>query len=213
MKTLYLISILSIIFCTSCSVSKLVNAPATTVENIVSIEQGMSLTSLNTTLGIQPYNVYHLSENDKMLLVYNYRLKDQRLDLPASSNKRVKFIHGQESFKGGEDWYQKESQELFVLLADKKVVSFLTGKGAKNSEYLAIVGENLRIIEAKEHDKLKMMMGEEVSLIPIGRGTQENNNKPQFFDISKKGKGGKIAVGTLVVVGAAAVVGALLGAF
>ena len=52
--------------------------PFTDVEKLLMLKNGMSLEKVKNVLGIDPYDVYHLNEENSLLVTFSYRLKERR---------------------------------------------------------------------------------------------------------------------------------------
>lgn len=62
-----------------CSCSKWIAPPYTNVERILQIQQGMTIQQTSQVLGIQPYDVKYLQEENILQVHYNYRLKEREM--------------------------------------------------------------------------------------------------------------------------------------
>jgi hypothetical protein len=106
----------------------------------------MSLSEVNSTLGIAPFDMF-ISDEGYAIFSYNYRLKMRRI--PIDNNETFmdrpgdpanKSINSEEAQKFGTDFYEEE-KKLFVSLKDDKMVSLITEDGLqKASQIMAISG-------------------------------------------------------------------------
>jgi hypothetical protein len=121
-KSLRLISFLAFLcFFTSCKLSKYTAPHFTDLDKILALKPGLSLNEVNDVLKIKPYDIVYSHDKSKMLLIYNYRVKDRRMGLPTSTADQV--MHSEDAQRQGEIWYNANYRELFILFEGEKLKS------------------------------------------------------------------------------------------
>jgi hypothetical protein len=138
MKNTIIIAVIFIL--TSCS--RWIAPPYTNVDKLVNVKTGMTLTQVNTELGIEPYDIY-FKGNDDFIVIYNYRVKDRIVTLSGDYNN---LTHSDVSQNGGSEWYG-EKYFCYVYFKDKKVKSIITDKGKQKSEDILVVNNNIILIQ------------------------------------------------------------------
>jgi hypothetical protein len=96
------------------------------VGKILRLEAGQSLDQVTQTLKLEPYDIVQSLNSGRMILIYNYRLQDRKMNLPTSTASTV--IHTEESQRGGDIWYNLDYQELYLVFVDKKLSSVYSEK-------------------------------------------------------------------------------------
>lgn len=128
------LKVLFILICmpclTSCVISKYVAPPFTDLDKILELRPGQTTKEVTETLKIKPYDVIYSHDKGKMLLIYNYRVKDRRMVLPMKTAGQVIFT--EKAQREGDVWYNKNYRELYVLFQENKV------KGIYGEDVLAI---------------------------------------------------------------------------
>ncbi len=156
MKPLLFISSIVVLF-SSCGIhSKWVAPPYTNVEKIMTLKPGMTVEEVTGTLGIPAYNVYNIQEDGSMILLYNYRIKNRKMEVPVDPAEQNDVIHSESGQDGGQTFYQTESNYLYVYFKEKKLKSVITEAGLVNSEFIMLVNNNLKIISKEDMSKLTM---------------------------------------------------------
>src|SRR4051812_43170877 len=87
--------------------------PYSTVEKLVKIAPGMAASDVSTTLGIPPYDVFHMSGDGSTVLVYNYKLKKRKntgCGLGEKLGFADPFYSKEENLAVGSSYYDKESR-------------------------------------------------------------------------------------------------------
>lgn len=131
MNLFKLLLFLSFISClTSCAISKYVAPPFTDLDKILQIQHGQTAREVSETLKIRPYDVVYSHDKGRMILIYNYRVKDRRMILPTKTAGQV--IHSEDAQRKGDLWYNTNYRELYVLFQDDKV------RGIYGEDVLAI---------------------------------------------------------------------------
>ncbi len=121
------------------------NAPTyTNVKKISELKPGMTLTQVNSKLGIQPYNMYMTDENNNTIVLYNYRTLERKI---VVDNDIRQHTQGNESSQTkGDLWYSSTSSTIYILFADNKMKFLISDKGREEVEYLIIKDNTIRFI-------------------------------------------------------------------
>lgn len=211
------IAFLITIVISSCEVAKqsMVVPPYTSVDKLVNLKQGMTTGEVSKTLGIEPYDIYHIQEDGSSILVYNYRVKDRKAEIPSEYNKREEFFHGEGFQTAGVPYYKMESSKAYVLYKDGKMKSVITDEGKSMSEFIMLINGNLKLLskedlnalDIKKIDDKYIVSGQKdgiQTIIPVRNGDHHDQIiKPVLNDKSKNTKGCLVAggiVGAIVVV-------------
>ncbi|MBK8967066.1 MAG: hypothetical protein R3D58_04770 [Saprospiraceae bacterium] len=135
MKHLHLsfLFFLPVFLLSSCLISKYSAPPFTDLEKILQLKPGQTVSEVSSALKIRPYDVVYSHEAGRMILIFNYRVKDRRMTLPKKSAQQV--IHGEESQRAGDLWYNDNYRELFVLFQNEKL------KSVYGEEVLAVAAD------------------------------------------------------------------------
>jgi hypothetical protein len=145
-KLLFSFLVATAILFTSCA--KRIAAPYSTVEKIVKVTPGMSAADVSSTLGIPPYDVYHMAGDGSTVLVYYYKLK-QRKNTGCGILEKWgfddPFYSKEENLSVGSSYYVQESK-LWVLLQNGKVTSLLTEAGREDSEDLIVSNNTIQFV-------------------------------------------------------------------
>lgn len=129
--------------------------PYTSVDRIVNVKPGMTIFDVNRILNIDPYDVYHLQEDGSLILVYNYRVKERRMDLPMDTAKRLETIRSEQAQTAGETVYRDEGSRIYVFFRKGIVESLVTDSGKENSEYILLVENNIRLLTAGDIESIR----------------------------------------------------------
>lgn len=164
--------------------------PYTSVNELIKVRKGMTMSKVNEVLGIQPYDIYTIQDDGSTILVYNYRLKDRKMsvsDLNTSKTER-----GQ---KEGVDWYGDPSR-VYILFEDDKVASLISDHGREDAELLMLVNNNLQLISKEDlvnmtfnhntNDLLIMKNDGTVSALQIPKDADGEGSKSIFIPVSKE---------------------------
>ncbi|MEQ8325111.1 MAG: hypothetical protein RIC15_06190 [Vicingaceae bacterium] len=145
--------------------------PYTSVNELIKVRKGMTITKVNEVLGIQPYDLYNVQDDGGTILVYNYRIKDRKMKVPGMSYKqREKVIKSERGQKEGIEWYA-EASRVYILFEDDKVASLITDHGREDAEWLMITNNNLQLIAKEDLVNLKYSHADQDLLIMKGDGT------------------------------------------
>jgi len=124
----------------------------TSVEKILNVRPGMTLSDVNMTLGIDPFDVYYIYSDGSFILVYNYRLKYRMMD---ESMIDIETIRSERAQTAGEPVYRDYSSRLYVKFKNSIVQSLITEVGKENAEYILLVENNVQLLTANELDTIK----------------------------------------------------------
>lgn len=105
-----------ILFLSSCSVNRYIAPPFTDIDKIMDLKVGMTVRQVSDQLRIPPHDIVHAYETGNVILVYNYRVKDRNMAVPARSGGVI--IHGEDGQREGEEWYNDNYRELYLLFKD-----------------------------------------------------------------------------------------------
>ncbi len=135
----------------SCSVSSNVykTAPFTDVDKLMMLKSGMEVEQVKNTLGIDPYDVYHVTEDNSLLLTFCYRLKERRYKVKTFNQDEIeRKTTNEESQTNGDLRYDKKHPKVaYILFTNGKMVSMLTTEGRNTSELIMIKSNNLTLID------------------------------------------------------------------
>lgn len=118
-KFLSFIAIFS--FLTSCATSKYDAPPFTDLDKILELKPGQTVKDVSETLKIKPYDVVYSHDKGKMVLIYNYRVKDRRMALPTKTAGQV--VHSEAAQRQGDVWYNENYKELYLLFQNNELKS------------------------------------------------------------------------------------------
>ncbi len=177
-KTGFLLLVLGGLMLASCS--RYIAPPFTSVEKIVTLRPGMSMSQVSATLGIDPYDILHLNDDNSIVLRYNYRLKDRFVKISTTNKDEFeRQTRNEQSQTSGSDWYNKDYRSVYVLFTDGNVKSFITDAGKEDSEYLLISANNITLASKGEVTSYDL----EMNVIPLRNtisGGGRGNNVSQF---------------------------------
>lgn len=146
MKKITPLLVLAFAFClTSCAISKYEAPPFTDLDKIMSLKPGMTLADANEALKLKPYDIIYSHDKGKMILIYNYRVKDRRMVLPTKTAGQV--IHTEKAQREGETWYNKSYKEVYALFYEGKLKSVYGEEAlsiAPNLDYIDVRLDNAK---------------------------------------------------------------------
>lgn len=122
--------------------------PYSTVEKIVRVTPGMSASEVSSTLGIPPYDVYHMAGDGSSVMSYWYKLKERKNTGCGTFEKMGladPFYSKEENLSVGASYYTSE-HKLYVLYQNGKVSSLVTDAGQAESEELLILNNTIQFI-------------------------------------------------------------------
>ena len=174
--------ILSLLFATSlfsCNMAKFYNyaLPFTNVEKIISLNKGESVNEVNSKLGIQPYNVLHLSEDGSMVLTYHYRTQQRKLETKnfVQPDEKQAYLEGDEYQNGGKLVYVLDVEKVCVFFRNGRMVSYITTEGFKLSEFQLYFNYQIKLIS---EGKFEPFTAEKLRRF-INDNTQGQNDRKQ----------------------------------
>jgi hypothetical protein len=184
--------------------------PYTNVERILNVQPGMTISDVNLTLGIDPYDVYYIYSDGSFILVYNYRLKYRMMD-ESTIDKET--IRNERSQTVGEPIYRDYSSRLYVKFKDNIVQSLITDAGKENAEYILLVENNIQLLTAHELDTIRgFRLGDKYfidssqpSMAVIQLWEREDSHKPTEAEVREK----KVPRGLIIIGAIAGVVGVI----
>jgi len=154
---LYLSAILLFSSCT-----KMLAPPYSTVEKIARVTPGMTASNVTTSLGIPPFDIYHMSATGSTVHLYNYKLKERK---NTGCHLLMKDFYSQEqNLTVGSSYYTKQ-QLLYVLFDKGKVASLVTDAGRDDSEDLLVHNNTIQFIAKTERHALlyeKLELGQKL---------------------------------------------------
>ena len=143
MKKLALAAFIAIVY-SSCTY--FIAPPYTSVNELIKVRKGMTISKVNEVLGIQPYDIYTVQDDGGTILVYNYRIKERKMSVNGNFAKVTKSERGQ---KEGIDWYGEPSR-VYILFEEDNVASLITDHGREDAELLMITNNNLQLISRED---------------------------------------------------------------
>ena len=125
---------------TSCKVVQ--NNYCTTTEKMFELREGMLLSDVTSTLGVEPRDVYSIIENQTKVVLYLYKREYQ------SVNR--KFVNEEQSLRGGPKRYKDEAS-LYVIFDAKtnKMLYYITDPGRSKGARTINTAIKLRILSAQ----------------------------------------------------------------
>jgi hypothetical protein len=148
------------------SCAKRIAPPYSTVEKVVKVTPGMSASDVSSTLGIPPFDVYHMAGDGSTVLVYYYKLKERKntgCGLPERMGLDDPYYSKEENLAIGSSYYVKESK-LYVLLVNGKVSSLVTEAGREDSEDLLIANNTIQFISKSNRNSFNYYNYEKLEL-------------------------------------------------
>jgi len=168
---------------TSCAV--MVAPPYTKVESIVRINPGMTASEVASTLGIPPFEIYHMAGDGSTIHMYYYKLKERKNK--GCSLFMKGFYAKEENLTVGGSYYTKE-QRLYVLFQNGKVSSLVTDAGRDDSENLLVQNNTIQFISKTNRHALnyeKLELGQQLIHLDSRGDFERNNNKEGFLGKAK----------------------------
>lgn len=163
----------------SCNMTKFYNyaLPFTNVEKIISLNKGETINEVNAKLGIQPYNVLHLSEDGSMVLTYHYRTQQRKLETKnfVDPDEKQAYLESDEYQNGGKLVYVLDVQKLCVFFRNGRMVSYVSTEGFTFSEFQLYFNYQIKLISEGKFEPFNV---EKLRKF-INDNTQGQNDKKQ----------------------------------
>lgn len=144
----YLLPVLLVMVCTSCSMQKTMPFYTEPVK-IATLHSGMTMNEVNTHLGIEPHDYYYAHGTESAVVTYKYRLKKRALAQKAATPATDENLHSSSGQTSGKVHYEEE-KTLYVYLVDGKVRSLLTEDGRADSKAVLVTNNALKLISEKD---------------------------------------------------------------
>lgn len=157
MKNFLTIAILTLLF-TSCK-NYLILPQYTDVNSILHLQKGMALETVNDTLKIEPFDVLTLTEDNALVVQYQYR-HPHRIYL----YKKETDIFSNDAQNNGYK-INMETSQLFVTFKDGRLTSYISTKGLKDGELILLKDNNLSIIKKEQLSSLKQLSNSEMLIL------------------------------------------------
>jgi hypothetical protein len=179
------------------SCAKRIAVPYSTVEKIVKITPGMSASDVSSTLGIPPYDIYHMAGDGSTILLYNYRLKKRKntgCGLLENMGLADPFYSKEENLSVGNSYYVEDCR-LYVLLQNGKVASLVTDAGREDSEDLLVQNNTIQFIAKSNRNAFnyynyeKLELGQ--TLVPLSHKGGFEKKSTGIFGASNSNSGPK----------------------
>ena len=137
----------------SCSQSRFIVAPAfTSVDKISKISQGDDLDKVNSLLGIGPYDIVYLNDND-FLCYYNYRILERKMNIDNSNKNRKankdKHLSSELSQTFGTPFYT-EWKKLYVSFSNGSLSHYISDTGMERANYIQLVEGMITLLNKKD---------------------------------------------------------------
>lgn len=187
--------------------TKRIAPPYTKVESIIKINPGMTASEVSSTLGIPPFDIYHMSGDGSTVHMYYYKVKERRnkecfiiigIDKIFSADA---FYAKEQNLTVGSSYYTKE-ERLYVLFKNGKVSSLVTDAGRDDSEDLLVQNNTIQFISKTDRNALmyeKLELGQQlIRLDHKGSFETTGNQSSMFGEKTKKSgcmKGGCMGFG------------------
>lgn len=130
----------------SCSTLNLPNF--TSVEEIYTLQTGMSLAQVNQALGVTPHEFYTNFQDGSKVVEYKYRRQYQQV-----SSSRLPYVlnEGRESYR--------DEESVFVVFDSKsgKMLNYITSSGLKSATVELNNGNNLKLVK-ESPDRFKNIL-------------------------------------------------------
>ena len=207
-KIIYLVyAFICFSFLESCSPKIVFNSKVpyyTTVDNLLKLKAGMTMSAVRNALGIDPHDVLTIqNEGGSSIFVYNYRLLDKKLTRPAGDFLNNDYEHLEMFQKEGVPWYNGEEKKAYVYFKDGKYKSMITEDGVNMSEFIMLLDNNLRILSSEDLKKLRVtkvgnnyITNDSTYIINIDAEVKKNMNT--FTPVKKKGNAGAVVLTLLL---------------
>ncbi len=145
-----------IILLGSCATMSKVAPPFTNVEKISKLKMGTTLSVVNSTLDIPPYNILSMQEDGSGIYAYNYRLLVRKATVPEGTDGD-NLLHSEQYNTAGEPKYKDEIKTVIAVFKEGKLSAIHTTEGWDKAEYLMVVNNNLKLLTKQDLEKLDIL--------------------------------------------------------
>jgi hypothetical protein len=148
MKKNAILGFAAVLMLVSAGCMKRLAPPYSTVEKIVRINPGMTASDVSSTLGIPPYDVYHMAGDGSSVMSYWYKIKERKntgCGLLENMGLADPFYSKEENLAVGASYFTTEHR-VYVLYQNGKVSSLVTDAGRENSEDLLVLNNTIQFI-------------------------------------------------------------------
>lgn len=132
-------------FLTGCETMYKVMPYYTEPGKLAQLEVDMPLSKVNSELGIEPYDVYHMQSDGSSILVYAYRKKVRKV----TRAEKQENLYGANSQTSGEVWYT-DGGFAYLLFNEGNLKSLITDEGRKNSKAILVTNNIIQLIGEKD---------------------------------------------------------------
>jgi len=148
----------------SCNVYKA--PPFTDVNKILMLQSGMTLEQVKNTLGVDPYDVYHINEQNSVLVSFSYRLKERKFKVKTFNQDEIDRRTTDEASQTAGDvrYNKKDPKTAFILFKNGKMESIITTSGKAASERILIENNNLILIDKDNITDFDLLESETVEV-------------------------------------------------
>jgi hypothetical protein len=155
MKNL-LILFTAVVLLSSCKSAMIYNY--TTVKEIYDLKKGMSMSEVNSSLKVSPYEFYTNFEDGNKVLAYKYRRTYQKVMMGSE----VKKLNGQAI-------RYKDDEDLYVIFEPKNnsMLYYATGLGRKSAKGILAGSNKLNLIKANPLSFDKAGDAPKASILPL----------------------------------------------
>lgn len=140
----------------SCATISKVAPPYTSVERIAQLKLGTTLSVVNSTLAIPPYNILSMQEDGSGIYAYNYRIKIRSAVVPSGQEGENVF-HSEKFNTMGEERYSGDVKTVLVVFKEGKLSAVHTTEGWDKAEYLMLIDNNLKLLSKQDLEKLDVL--------------------------------------------------------
>jgi len=195
MKKIYSLLLLLIAF-SGCKTITWIAPHYTSVDKIVKLKANMTIAEVSTVLGVQPYDIFHLSGKGSTVFVFNYRIKSREVDMQFGLNE---LSRNEASQTDGLVKYDNPAK-AYLYFEEGKLKTVLTNSGIADSENLIITDNNIQFIslnEVNDYTKFELTKAAEkpqdslendVVIIPLSKAGIINMDNTSSIRQKRKGK-------------------------
>lgn len=125
----------------SCAVKNYIAPPFTDVNKILRLKPGQTSSEVSDILRIDPYDIVHSYETGSMILVYNYRVKDRKMQIPSRAVQQT--VPSEGAQREGDIHYNTMYRELYLLFANDTLKSVFGERTFSEGSYIEMVDNHL----------------------------------------------------------------------